>query len=146
MRPIWRTTQFQNLVVVARLVEKGEKLVLNDNTDILIHQVNKPPVGPDIFFRHQYYRFVFEITPYASDSLAVLSIQPVSPKDVASHLSEVVQEDLQSQLHEKLWKSRVEGNENVDVENVNETKEKILSAIVSWTNFTLEDIEQVVKC
>ena len=37
MRPVWRTTHFQYLVVVARLLESSPHLVLSDNTDTLIH-------------------------------------------------------------------------------------------------------------
>lgn len=37
MRPAWRTTHFQYLVVVARLLECSPQMVLSDNTDILVH-------------------------------------------------------------------------------------------------------------
>jgi hypothetical protein len=110
MQPIWRTTQFQNVAIVARVLKNGEKMVLSDNTDILVHQLNKPPTGTKIFLRHQYYRFVFEITPYSSDSLNIASVQAVMPDELATHLSEVLQEDLRSQLHQKLSAVRVVEN------------------------------------
>jgi hypothetical protein len=90
MRPAWRTTYFQNLIVVARLLETGSRLVLSDNTDVLIHEAAKHPIGPELLLRNQYYRFVFEITPYTSDSLAILKIQWISPSEIVAHLSEVV--------------------------------------------------------
>lgn len=108
---MWGTTQFRYLAVVARLVSIDSKLVLTDNTDVLVHQVNKLPVGPQLFIKHQYYRFVFEITPYTSDSLVILNIQSVMPTEVATHLSEVVQEELKGQLHTKIKNSRVDENE-----------------------------------
>jgi hypothetical protein len=110
MQPIWRTTQFQNVAIVARVLKNGEKMVLSDNTDILVHQLNRPPIGTKIFLRHQYYRFVFEITPYSSDSLNIASVQAVMPDELATHLSEVLQEDLRSQLHQKLSAVRVVEN------------------------------------
>lgn len=59
IRPIWRTTQFQYLAVVARIVSCETKLVLNDNTAVLVHQINKRPIGSQLYLRHQYYRFIF---------------------------------------------------------------------------------------
>ena len=57
-----------------------------------------------LLLRHQYYRFIFEISPYVAGSLAILNIQPVTPQEVNAHLIEVVQEEMKSQLHEQLTK------------------------------------------
>jgi hypothetical protein len=65
--------------------------------------------------KHQYYRFIFEITPYASDSLAILNIQSVTPAEVGAHIAEIVQEELKSQMHESLLKSVAENQNVVEV-------------------------------
>lgn len=65
--------------------------------------------------RHQYYRFIFEISPYVAGSLAIHNIQPVSPQEVSAHLVEVVQEEMKSQLHEELSKGAKE-QKKVEVE------------------------------
>jgi len=53
----------------------------------LVHHLNKPPIGTKFFLRHQYYRFIFEITPYSSDSLNIVNVQVVMPDELATHLS-----------------------------------------------------------
>lgn len=93
--------------------------------------------------RHQYYRFIFEISPYAAGSLTVLNIQPASPQEVNAHLIEVVQEEMKSQLHEELTKGE-KGTKKVEEER--DFRKEVMEIIGKWTQFTLEDLEKEAKC
>lgn len=85
MRPKWRTTQFQYVVVVARVLSIAPQFIISDNTDTLIHEIERKPTAPQVLIRHQYYCFIFDITPYSSDGLAIISIQSISSIEIAAH-------------------------------------------------------------
>ena len=78
-RALWRTTKIQKMMVVARILQSRPDFVFSDNTATLLHPYMRLPPGPHHFYAHHYYRLIFELSPYSSDSLNLLAISPVSP-------------------------------------------------------------------
>lgn len=96
---IWRTTKFERLVVVARILQHEPNFIFCDNTDTLVHPYIRLPFGADDYYSHPFYRLIFEITSYSSNSLKLHSVRPVTPFDFSIHLTEVVHHGLQGHLH-----------------------------------------------
>jgi hypothetical protein len=48
-RTLWRTTKFQRMVVVARVLESRPDFILSDNTATLLHPYIRLPFGTDHF-------------------------------------------------------------------------------------------------
>lgn len=91
-------------------------------------------VGSLLVFRHQYYRFGFEISPYALNSVALVGVQPVSPEEIGAHLIAVVQDEMKSTMHWELMESYEQ-----------RFRDELMEIISQWTTFTLEDIEKKVR-
>jgi len=87
---MWHQTEFRCAVVVARIIALEPELVLADNTYVLTHEVTKYEMESQVLIRNTYYRFIFELTPYNTDSLLLVKIDSIHPSEVAVHLANII--------------------------------------------------------